>query len=1144
VLARPATHVGLLNKGNNNNNKRNADSTVSDISTKQILSTIAGSSETPEVEIIEAPQQKQKRGHSMPTIHRIWGHATDERLRQTALSKSITSLHFTRRRRKHGKPCRCDTCLRMNARKAKFKKKARNRATVRGGRIHSDLKELPVRTKKGHKWAVCFVDDKTRRGRSYPLKKKSDTLLMFQKFLAEECSPLGVKVLILRSDHGGEYISGETQAYCQSHQISQEWSPPHCQSGNGVSEVYWRETFRIVRAILWDQQRDHTYWAVALWFADTIRNHLTTSAVPDAVPESAWKQKVVDTSHFTVPLCDCFAFIEKKNRDGTLGSRRIKGVLVGYAANSTSYLVYEPESGEVYSRRYEDCECILDSKAPEDVSEIDPDTLDAQLQAIDNAVVTIQDAVSSSPPPVPAVDTTGSDGIITHGDSQFYRTRRSQTVAEVAKLLNEDPDEYLAMLWQYEGWYSALSSTGSIISAGSDVPIPTDDGDIPPAPPPPIAIKPTMAIDTDAPSTLAVEIEGVRRSGRQRQHPTRLSQQAMLLLDTHKKEEAALAAQSLYVAHTESRGWSSLKDEEVLEMLCAERELEADMPVTALELAARAVTTAPKHYGQAHKGKDSQEWSTSENKEWDGLWDKETFEDQPYDGQKLHHLIWTYKIKSDSTKKSRLCIDGRHQDPDTYDATRSPTMKLASFRLLLSKAAEHNWDVYADDATQAFVNAERPVDKPLWAAYPAGFKKPGRCMLVKRHLYGSHDASRAWFELVKKHLVEEQKLTQSLTDEALFTGPGLYVVVHVDDFCSTGEDVAVKAFRDALKARFTMTGGKIKEYYGLDVRVRRKQGIIDVGCGGYIRRLVAKLKHNPRKILTPLSPDDPLPKMEGECKDKALQRSYRQLVGSIMHPAVTCRPDVAAAVRALSAHLVHPTATHLRAAQRVVDYLWTTRDHTLRFGNERGEGSFYGTCDAAFNATHDSRGITGWCYLHAGGAVAWKSRAQDLVSLSSCEAELIACDEATRELRYLLKLLQDFDIEAHTPIMVGQDNMGTLSLIDSTHYNARTRHIALRYLHTGDQQRAGVLQTSHLPTDQISSDVLTKPLPREAHERHTQVLLGHKSVQWPARSERQNSIGGKRQIDHASSHWCSDVTGPKPVLKYSYSRSAKRHRSR
>jgi hypothetical protein len=77
----------------------------------------------------------------------------------------------------------------------------------------------------------------------------------------------------------------------------------------------------------------------------------------------------------------------------------------------------------------------------------------------------------------------------------------------------------------------------------------------------------------------------------------------------------------------------------------------------------------PKTRIQALSGKWSDQWIASEKREWDGLWEKGAFEDVPYEGQRLQHMMWVYKVKSDGTLKSRLVADGRHQDPTTYSET-------------------------------------------------------------------------------------------------------------------------------------------------------------------------------------------------------------------------------------------------------------------------------------------------------------------------------------------------------------------------------------------------------------------------------------------------------------------------------------------
>jgi len=391
----------------------------------------------------------------------------------------------------------------------------------------------------------------------------------------------------------------------------------------------------------------------------------------------------------------------------------------------------------------------------------------------------------------------------------------------------------------------------------------------------------------------------------------------------------------------------------------------------------------------------------------------------------------------------------------------------------------------------------------MWARYPQGFEKPGHCLRILRHLYGSHDAPKGWFDLVKQHLTgPEQQLIQSANDECHFYSKNrdLHVVVHVDDFASTGTDDAVSKFRTLLHKRFKMTGGKIRTYYGLDISV--SDGYAAISCRGYIERTMAKLNLPARSYQTPMDPAVQLPKLQ-ECNDADLHKRYRTLVGCAQHASTTCRPDVAATVRELASHLQAPAQAHVTAAERALQYLHHTRHLKLEYRGHKqpNRTDFYGTCDASHNATWDSKGITGWAYHLNGGAVSWHSKAQEIEALSSTEAELIACDSATRELRYLHKMMADFGQQVSMPTVLGQDNKSTLTLYQSTHFNSRTRHISLRYHHCGTQQRRGVVRFRYLPTTDMVSDVLSKPLYLKGHQKHTAVLLGHKQLQWPAASD-------------------------------------------
>ena len=72
----------------------------------------------------------------------------------------------------------------------------------------------------------------------YFLKNKSDAIEATKKFLADS-APFGV-VKRLRSDGGGEFMSGEFKALLRENKIKHETSAPHSphQNGTATGELY------------------------------------------------------------------------------------------------------------------------------------------------------------------------------------------------------------------------------------------------------------------------------------------------------------------------------------------------------------------------------------------------------------------------------------------------------------------------------------------------------------------------------------------------------------------------------------------------------------------------------------------------------------------------------------------------------------------------------------------------------------------------------------------------------------------------------------------------------------------------------------------------------------------------------------------
>jgi len=77
--------------------------------------------------------------------------------------------------------------------------------------------------------------------------------------------------------------------------------------------------------------------------------------------------------------------------------------------------------------------------------------------------------------------------------------------------------------------------------------------------------------------------------------------------------------------------------------------------------------------------------------------------------------------------------------------------------------------------------------------------------------------------------------------------------------------------------------------------------------------------------------------------------------------------------------------------------------------------------------------------------VCWHSRGQKSVTLSTTEAEYVACSEVVKEVLFILQLLKHLRVEVQLPIRVHVDNIGAIFLAENQNSSDRTKHIDTRY---------------------------------------------------------------------------------------------------
>ena len=136
---------------------------------------------------------------------------------------------------------------------------------------------------------------------------------------------------------------------------------------------------------------------------------------------------------------------------------------------------------------------------------------------------------------------------------------------------------------------------------------------------------------------------------------------------------------------------------------------------------------------------------------------------------------------------------------------------------------------------------------------------------------------------------------------------------------------------------------------------------------------------------------------------------YRSMIGCLLYLTVSW-PDIAFSVGVCSRFQSNPKVSHLNVVKRIIKYIGGTCDYRFFYSKESNlslASFFY--FDWASNAD-DRKSTTGGCFYVGANLVAWMSKKQNFVSLSTVEVEYIAAGSCYSQLLWMKKLLSDCGI--------------------------------------------------------------------------------------------------------------------------------------
>jgi len=122
------------------------------------------------------------------------------------------------------------------------------------------------------------------------------------------------------------------------------------------------------------------------------------------------------------------------------------------------------------------------------------------------------------------------------------------------------------------------------------------------------------------------------------------------------------------------------------------------------------------------------------------------------------------------------------------------------------------------------------------------------------------------------------------------------------------------------------------------------------------------------------------------------------------------------------------------------------------------------------------------------GAIAWKSRCQPNVALSTMESEYMALTDATKALKWVRTLLSELSYsngKSDESTELFSDNQGAIALAKNPVSHSRVKHIDLGYHFILEAIQNRIIWVQYIPTTEMTADSLTKALGREKHEKCT-----------------------------------------------------------
>ena len=169
---------------------------------------------------------------------------------------------------------------------------------------------------------------------------------------------------------------------------------------------------------------------------------------------------------------------------------------------------------------------------------------------------------------------------------------------------------------------------------------------------------------------------------------------------------------------------------------------------------------------------------------------------------------------------------------------------------------------------------------------------------------------------------------------------------------------------------------------------------------------------------------------------------YASAIGS-MYAMVCTMPNIAHAVGVVSRFMSRPRKQHWEAVKWILRYLKGLLDRCLCFTG--ASLKLQGYVDADFAGDINSKkSTTGFVFTLGGTAISWASNLQNIVTLSTTEAEQIVATEAGKEMIWLHGFLDELGKKQEMGILHSESE-SAIFLAKNSGFHSKSKHIQTKY---------------------------------------------------------------------------------------------------